>query len=481
MIHIPFIREESIYLDDILCFKGNTGNEFYIGFMKNFVKPVFRGLENMILNRSTIFITTTDPSGAVVMIESEQGTSTHNVSSGTTLTTTVRQFKAQSGRDRNKGLKIKAEQLKQISVFALNEELHSVDGFTALPCSHIPSVSSYEYYAVSVPPAQIFENSAESAFLIVACSDDTTVTITPTQSVQHPYIPNFRVTAGVNFTVTLQERETLYIQSPNDLTGSKVVSTTPISFFTGHECGNVPANVNECDHLVEQIPPTVTWGTQFILASTATRTASDIIKAVASEDDTEGTVSCVGSDWYTETLSIRQAGATSEYYVPPDSHCFVEFNKPVLLVQFTSGRGADNAETGDPFMVMVPAVSQYVENATFSTVNREDLPNHINVFVSAESRDIETPAIIMDNEPIDADWMAIPCYGDYTTCGYAARVAINGGMHSIWNSDGSLVRLFVYALTYLNTHAYVGGLNLFSLPGSVLYLVSVHSYCKFVH
>lgn len=437
--------------------------------MENFVKPVFSGRDNLVLNRSTIFISTTDPSGAVVMIESEQGTSTHNVSSGKTLTTIIPHLKAQSGRDRNKGVKIKAEQLKQISVHAINEELHSVDGFTALPCSRIPNVNSYEYYAVSVPPAQVSENSAESAFLIVACLDNTTVTITPNQSVQHPYIPNFRVRAGATFGVTLQERETLYIESFGDLTGSKVVSTNPISFFTGHECGNVPANVDECDHLVEQIPPTATWGTQFIFASAVARFADNIMKAVASEDDTEGTLSCIDVDLYRRRFSIRQAGNYLEFPIPPDSHCFMEFNKPVLLVQFAPGRGADNAPFGDPFMVMVPAVSQYVVNTTFSAVNRDDVSNYINVFVPGGSEESETPNIIMDNRPLEnVTWVEILCFSDYTVCGYAARVPILGGMHTLWNSDGSPVGVMVYGLTYLNSYAYVGGLNLFSLPGEVL-------------
>ena len=458
---------------------GNAGNEFYIGFMDNYVKAAFQNIPSLVINRSTIFITTTDPSGAVTMIESERGVSTHIVSPGGTFSKPVERFKVQSVSDRNKGLKIKAEQSKQILVFALNEELHSVEGFTALPCTHLPSVSVYEYYAVSVPPSTTRQSTADSAFLIVACSNDTTVSVTPVQTVDHPSIPGSRVSGGDTFTVTLQERETFYVQSRQDLSGSRVQSTAPISFFTGHECGNVPADVAECDHLVEQIPPTVTWGRQFIIAPTATRTAEDIIKVIASEDDTEGQVSCIDSDGNEErfNLTLSSAGRFIELRLPSDTYCFSEATKPVLLVQFTPGGGADGVDNGDPFMVMVPAVSQYLKNTTFSTVSGLGLffNNYANIFVPAGPNSFNPSTIIMDGSPITTDnWVAIPCF-DGRTCAHAAQVVISDGVHSIWNSDGgSPLGVIVYGLSYLETYAYVGGLKL-SLQGREVYTATVHS------
>lgn len=445
------------------------GNEFYIGFLDNYIKPLYQNVEALIINGSTIFITTTDPFGAITMIESEQGTSTLNVSPSTTVTNKIRHYKAQSSSDRNKGMKIKAEQSKQISVFAINEELQSVDGFTALPCSQLPSVGIYEYFAVSVPPSTISNIDADSAFLIVACSDNTTLTVTPSQSIDHPDIPDYRVRAGETFSLTLQERETLYIQNREDLTGSKVESSVPISFFTGHECGNVPADIAECDHLVEQIPPTVTWGTRFIIAPTATRTADDLIKVVAAEENTKGQLSCVNQGGVKErsNFTISNAGNYYEFRLSHDKYCFLETNEPVLVIQFTPGRGADGVN-GDPFMVIVPAVRQYLENSTFSTANGIGLyfNNYINVFVSAGPNEFDSSTILVDGIPIATDnWIAAPCYDDNSTCGHAATVNITDGIHSVWNEDGeSPIGLTVYGLYLRETYAYVGGLKL-SLPG----------------
>ena len=392
-----------------------------------------------------------------------------NVRPGENVTRTLVQFKVQSGRDRSKGLKIKAEQLKQIAVFGLNDELHSTDAFTALPCSRLPSISSYEYYAVSVPSTPAIESSAHSAFLIVACSDSTTVSITPSQTISHPYIPNFTIRAGTTFSVQLQERQTLYVQDGEDLTGSKVVSSAPISFFTGHECGNVPAGTPECDHLVEQIPPTVTWGNRFLVAPTATRRSQDLIRVIAAEDNTSGNVACVyqdsGGDGAILPVSIAQAGNLMEFNLSANRYCFLETDKPVLVVQFTAGGSADGVSSGDPFMVIVPAMKQYLDITTFTTITGHGYRNYVNLFVPPGS---DPSGIVIDSIPTDSEpWVAIPCTTLSETCGYAKNVSISDGVHSVWNRNGGPVGVTVYGFSYLESYAYVGGLRL-TVEGNII-------------
>ena len=434
--------------------------------MDNYIKPAFSSNERLILNRSEIFITTAESSEVVTMIESEEGTTMVSVRPGEVVTRRLQQLKVQSGRDRSKGLKIKAEQLKQITVFALNEELHSTDAFTALPCSHLASVTSYEYYAVSVPPTPVVDTAADSAFLIVACSDNTTVTITPTQTISHPYIPILTIRAGTSFSVLLQERQTLYVQDRQDLTGSRVVSSSPISFFTGHECGNVPAGTPECDHLVEQIPPTVTWGNQFIVAPTATRRSPDLVRVIAAQDGTSGNATCIyqesGGDTEIFTLSLARASNFMEFNLSANKYCFIQADKPVLVVQFTAGGGADGASNADPFMVIVPAVKQYLDITTFSTISGHDYQNYANLYVPAG---FDPSGVMIDSLPRDRDsqpWVDIPCPTTPETCGHTTKVSISDGVHSVWNGNGGPVGVTVYGFSYLESYAYVGGLKLTS-------------------
>ena len=438
--------------------------------MSNYVREQFRRFPQLILNKSAITIMTTEPTGAIVMIESEQGVTTKTVTHEQPLTMTLEDFKVVSGADRNRGVKIKAEEMKMISVYILNEEVYSADAATVLPCSRLPSVSSYEYYAVSVPPSSYSHSTADSAFLIVACSDNTTVTITPTQTISHPYIPILTIRAGTSFSVLLQERQTLYVQDREDLTGSRVVSSSPISFFTGHECGNVTADVPQCDHLVEQIPPTITWGNQFLIAPTATRSANDVIKIVSSEGSTQVKISCTNSSSSIErsTTTIANAGLFHELNLSFDTHCFVETDKPVMVVQFTPGGSADNANA-DPFMVIVPALNQYLLNSTFVVLEGLSLSFQLyaNIFVPSGTNTFAPSDILLDGDPMtSASWVSIPCFESGLTCGHATTTNVTSGIHSLWSAadNETHIGVTIYGLGDRETYAYVGGLKL-SLPG----------------
>ena len=430
--------------------------------MDNYVKPAFQNIPILIMNSTEIFMTTSDATGAVAMIESEQGVFMYSVSPAWTQSRKVDEFRVRSGSDRNKGIKIKAEQVKQILVYGLNEEIHSVDSFTALPCYYLPLVTVYEYYAVSVPPSTTSPTTADSAFLIVACSDNTVVSVTPSKDIEHPYVFNQTVRAGTTFTTLLQERETLYVQDHEDLTGSRVESSKPISFFTGHECGNVPADNGECDHLVEQVPPTVTWGETFIVVPTATRTENDFVKVVASQDNTVGNVACIDRTNQVQNydFTLAQAGHSATFQLPPDTYCFAETDYPILMVQFMSA---------DPFMTIVPAVRQYLETTKFSTVNVAGLEydHYINIMVPAGMHMFDPSSIMMDDSQPDTmnGWVTIPCPDRGGTCAHAAQMNITAGVHTIWNSDGGTLGVTVYGLNYLESYGYVGGLKL-TVPGT---------------
>ena len=151
-----------------------------------------------------------------------------------------------------------------MALFVINEELISMDGYTALPFHRVPGASEYHYYAISVPGNTYTHSTVNSAILIIGCVNNTIVTITPTQLIVDPLIPSRMIRIGQSRTIVINELETIYLTSPNDLTGSHVVSDEPISLISGHECGSVLYDRAQCNHLVEQIPPTVIWGSSFL-------------------------------------------------------------------------------------------------------------------------------------------------------------------------------------------------------------------------
>ena len=85
-------------------------------------------------------------------------------------------------------------------------------------------------------------------------------------------------------TITLNSVETYLIASDtDDLTGTRITSSKPLSVFSGSDCANVPQGIEFCDHLVEQVPPTVTWGSKFLVASLEGRSSGQRIRVLSTE------------------------------------------------------------------------------------------------------------------------------------------------------------------------------------------------------
>ena len=211
---------------------------------------------------------------------------------------------------RDSAVLVTSETNDPLSVILYDEEFTSGDGYKVLACVHLPVKSHYEYYAVSTRAAEIpveiedyengdsdylFEpNQGDSVLLIITCEKNTEQNITLTQSVDITasdlllQVPSGVFLRNVPVTIRLSKAgETLSISSASDLTGSRVTSDKHLTLISGHECGSVPYNINNCDKLVEQVPPTVTWGNTFITAPIAGRNAHDIFKQGAAQDGIE--------------------------------------------------------------------------------------------------------------------------------------------------------------------------------------------------
>jgi len=214
--------------------------------------------------------------------------------------------------DRNKYIRVKAEDRKNITVFGLNDEAVSTDAFLALPCQSydgITPATPYEYFIFS---ANILQGSDDlsrpqnfpSAFLIVTCENDTNIKILPSQTIE---FDGKQANAGGILTLSDQQsRQTIYIEAAQevDLTGTIVTSDKPISVFSGHVCGRVPANRTGCNHLVEQIPPHVVWGTTFFTVPLARRMAGDRFIVGAIRDNTVINVTCTTLGSTTPRFSV---------------------------------------------------------------------------------------------------------------------------------------------------------------------------------
>ena len=386
----------------------------------------------------------------------------------TSLTTTNSRF------DRDKGVHVYTSGDGAVSVVGVNYISGSVGEFLAYPCQDIGG-GPYEYFAVSAGTVPRI-SAPESEILLVGCEDATSVTITPTQSVNLPVdaqrflSSTFVAAPGLSHSLILNQMQTLLFKATDDLTGTRIVSNKPLTVISGHECANVPANQQYCEHITEHIPPTATWGKSFLLVPFGGRNVGQYYKVVASMDETSFTLTCNATP---NALILSTAGTFKQFFTTSDSYCFLVSDKPVLLSQLAVGGFVDRI--GDPVISIVPPVDQYTNYYSFSSMNTSDFDIH-QISVSVQSEYFQPTSIRLDGVPIQAPWNAI-YNSEGIIVGYGCHVSVSGGsVHTIRHDEGrAKLAVMVYGFnSSVSTagYAYLAGLNFIpGLSGTILLIV----------
>ncbi|MCH7959860.1 MAG: PKD domain-containing protein [Candidatus Hydrogenedentes bacterium] len=331
-----------------------------------------------------------------------------------------------------------------INVYGLNREEFSTDGFAVFPVETLGT----EYFVMSVTSTIPLNQggNGRSHFAIVANEDNTTVQITPTIST------GIR-TGNVTYTVTLDRLEVYQLQTNEDLadlTGTRIVSDRPVAVFSGDLCGQVPAGVGACDHLVEQLPPVNAWGTDVITVPLATRVNGDTFRILAAQDGT--TVTIAGAS--PETISLN-AGQFAERVF--GSIHRISADRPILVAQFANSARFDGSFTnhGDPFMMIVMPAERFLDAYTFATPSSvpdtRDFDNHINIV--APGTDAAAGLILLDGVSVDpVRFTAVP-----GTIFAAAQVPVTPGSHTVTAPDP--FGLYIYGFTvFFESYGFNGGM-----------------------
>ena len=449
------------------------GNTFFLGFFDNFEPSTYFILDNI-----RLAVTPMASSQTSFEVDMLGATKVHSAPGEIKIKGSDISINRDNIRDR--AVVVKSVSNDSLSVVAYVEEFISSDAYKVLPCVLLP-VETYEYYAVSVPMAKIpvyvyddgtsndeafEETQGNSAIVIVTSERDTLLNITLTQTVKITakdlllQIPEGKFEVGRPVTVKLpNQARTLYIGSENDLTGSRVTSDKPVSLISGHECGNIPEGINYCDQLVEQIPPTATWGKTFILRTIAGRRAYDIIKVLASQNNTDVTVFC--TDNPLQTFSIGK-GEFKDVNVSSNNSCFFSSTRPVLLVQFSVASNIDGVVQGDPLMVVIPPIEQYRSSYSVSILSPSlDLIqlNYINIMVPVG---VDPSGMRLNGSDLsDVMFTSIPCGNNIEeSCGSTALVPVPEVQSSLTHTNPSATfGAVVYWLAFRVGSGYFAGMT----------------------
>ncbi|MBN9164964.1 MAG: hypothetical protein BGO98_35700 [Myxococcales bacterium 68-20] len=210
---------------------------------------------------------------------------------------------------------------------------------------------------------------------IMASEDDTDVTILPKNDIQDG-IGVVGSAAGVPATYRLQKGQFLQLVQPQELTGSFVTSTKPTSIIGAHVCGNVPADVLNCDLMAAQIPAFALWGSEYVGVGYRPRLNDEHepvpYRIVAARDGTR-------LDYDPEVprgapLELN-AGETATF-ASGTGDAFVvrtqDAEHPIYVAAYMSGAGGDYwgsgrnfGGKGDPAFVNVVPAGQYLTTASF--------------------------------------------------------------------------------------------------------------------
>ena len=355
--------------------------------------------------------------------------------------------------NRHKGILVSSEQ-ESFSVLALNLLRGSYGEYLAYPC-HDLGLDNYTYIAVST---ESHVPTAYSQVLLVGCQDNTTITITPTHPVVLPQDAQVNgstitVQSRASHTIVLHEEQTLLFRNlENDLSGTKIVSDKPLTVVSGHQCGNVPKGERFCEHLTVQIPPTATWGTEFLLAPFAVRENRQLYQVTKVDNDAIVQRTC-------NTTTTQLRGQSGLFLTHPYPYCLLSSNKPIFIVQWGLGGQIDGI--GDPVVTTVPPIAQYINKVSFFVYPRNLISaNHITVTVPAEH--FGEDRILLDETPITCSWT--PIYNAaLSTVGYGCNQPVSNGGHIMRhaNTTGVLsVIVHGYHRSRLQAYAYNAGMKL---------------------
>ncbi|MFP4460133.1 MAG: hypothetical protein ACLFSQ_11160 [Candidatus Zixiibacteriota bacterium] len=494
---------------------SSLGRDFFFTYPANAQRDSFDPLDPPTFN------------GVLILTSSYPTTGTVSNSSGTFMTsftipaddvTTVvidsTHWVAESEVIFDKGLRIQSDE--DITAYFLSFDEPGATNDMALLFPN-PSLG-IEYIVMCWPdniPTEltgIFEDErmyylGPSMFAITAADDGTDITITPSADTDAGH------TAGVPFSVTLDRYETYHVfactPSPDgdtitvtapgplaDLTGSHISSNKPISVFAGNMEAIVPDAIMAADHLVEQMPPLVSWGTEFCAFPVETRNdwEQDVLRILASED---GTTIDIEDDGGTTTITLNRGeqfnwdgpcepgdyvpfvGSPPECTGPTlDSPTYIAADKPILVGQYIMGAEMTEGEPdfitglpeyddllGDPAFMLVPPIEQYSSRYVFLTPT-----GYNNDFLSVAIPNGYTGSLTLDGAAPSyaTTWFPIPG-GTHQ----GARINVEPGSHIIEADTSFMLQMYAFDVNYAS-YATVAGQNLLRINA----VLDIIKYCE---
>jgi PKD repeat protein len=425
---------------------STIGKEFWVGFMEN-------NRTTGAIDYAVILVTATENTTGVIeylgnsvpftLVQGQQFTFRESSMVTDLLHRT-------SGVIENKGIHITSS--GKVAVHAFNERTKSADGTVVLPIGALGKDHYITSHFETNPQSNLVQNN-ESTLLVVSTEDNTRVEITLTENSISGQ------TKEVPYEITLNRGQSYQIKARGDLTGSRVRvagsnadDCKKIAVFGGNKWTSVGSCGSANDHLYQQAYPVNTWGTSFIHTALAGRSSGELVKVLASEDNTDVRVNG-------NSKGIINKGQWIPLQFGVDESAKIETSKPSSVTVFSKSvscnqPNAPNSNFGDPFMITYSPVEQQLTDITFNAINLPSIVNHyVNIVVKTGDQNLTR----LDGQLIGSNFSAL--VGDPSF--QIARIPISQGVHQLSNPSGFAA--YVYGFGDIESYGYAAGAALNNL------------------
>jgi hypothetical protein len=342
-----------------------------------------------------------------------------------------------------------------------------------------------EYYVMSYPTLNVGQESpfgggaqmsSQPGFVAVtATADGTQVTVTASANVRGGSGVG-PINAGGTGTYTLNKGDVLQLETAvpanqtgqgcetsdnfvyckgtqaDDLTGTHIVASKPVSVVAGHDCAFVPFDKFACDHLEESLFPVEALGTDLVVTAAASVTSLQA-GGTAPDQTFVRVLSAADANQITFDPPVHAPvtlGAGQWLEIGPVAQDFrVKASNKVIVAQYMVGENftGQSVGAGDPSLSIAIPTEQYRLEYTFYAPTTYT-QNLVNVVTTAGT------SIQIDGQPIpDAEFQPIGGSGLVV-----ARHKIPGGTHAM--SGAKNFGIVVYGYGSYTSYMYPGGLNL---------------------
>ena len=319
---------------------------------------------------------------------------------------------------------------EEIVVYASSKEGSTCGAFSVFPAD----VLDNEYIAAAYWAGTSQTRVAEIGLVSLEDNNDITLSFVPQRG--QAFYNGVLYDASRDLTIQLDQYQAFQLQGPPfiDLSGTYIRGTGRLAVFAGNNNTNIIGN--SLDHVMEQMQPYYSHGTEYIVLPIPNRNTGDRIKIIATRTDT--LVYNAGGGLVEPTpqnpVTLTNVGSFFDSNLNGPGRIYAD--KPIVVAQFSeSDAGLDN---GAPSMMMIVPVEQYKPSYRFVTDSDPQFTNYIAVIVNKDQYN----EIRLDGNPLSNDgWLFVP-----TTDWVYQYVQVAGGVHTLLHIRGEKFGGWLYGI-----------------------------------